>query len=659
MCGCRLVVVVSVLLGMVLAVSPALAAGRPDLVARSVSSPPASAKPGASFRIVVTVANAGARRARASALAFVLSRDARRDAKDIRVKARKARVRALGRHKKARVRVTLRLPRRVPAGRYRLLACADGRGKVRERRETNNCRSAKRRLRVGGGAVPELPAFKPAPLDVTPALDAAHATTQTVTSDGATLTATGADGATYVLTLPKDAVAEPQSITMTPIASIGSFPFSKGFGGGVQLEPDGLRLGAAAKLVITPPSPVPSEQRAAFSYTGAGKDFHLEPTTFEPATIEYELIHFSAYGWGKATAKDRAAQGERVPSSREGWARQNVAIALQEAHEASARGDASVSDRWVNAMEIALYVWGNEGVLPELTAATTDDARFERAQQEYLGWERTVQLTHSEPDGKLGALSATLKALWLTALEHARTAADVRCRDNKDPFQYRRMIALERFTQLLGFPPDPNLVARLDACLRFELRGTFDLTFAYDDSDPFSQGTTSGTFTIPIRPFAQDFKSVADPVLTAASLDSTDPGATWAWGGTATITKPMEVRKLDIDWGTPGPTGEMPKPKVVLGLDWGILLEDGTITGCSDGLCQTAPGPSGIHNLAVGSLYVGAAGGDGMTTIQDWDVQQGAGNEVFATKTRDRSLHGAIPGTGTEHLELQLVHTPA
>ena len=82
---------------------------------------------------------------------LVLSRDTRRSRDD--VKLAKVRTRAVRPKRRMTVRATLAVPAGTPAGVYRVVACADGARRVRERRERNNCAAAPASITVGGGAV--------------------------------------------------------------------------------------------------------------------------------------------------------------------------------------------------------------------------------------------------------------------------------------------------------------------------------------------------------------------------------------------------------------------------------------------------------------------------------------------------------------------------
>lgn len=117
-------------------------AKRADLV---VATAPAVGKllpRGAGVRVRDVVANRGRARARRSATRYYLSLDKKRDKRDVRVKGRRA-VRALKPGKKSRGRARVLVPASLALGRYRLLACADGRKQVKEKRERNNCRPSR------------------------------------------------------------------------------------------------------------------------------------------------------------------------------------------------------------------------------------------------------------------------------------------------------------------------------------------------------------------------------------------------------------------------------------------------------------------------------------------------------------------------------------
>lgn len=133
----------SVSVAMLWAAAPAGAADRPDLaVARVTASGVTASCSDKGCRVRLTararVVNRGSRRARATKLGFLLSRDARPDSDDRTAGSRRIAATRGGRRRTARVALTFA---RVEPGVHRLIACADVTRRVRERREGNNCRA--------------------------------------------------------------------------------------------------------------------------------------------------------------------------------------------------------------------------------------------------------------------------------------------------------------------------------------------------------------------------------------------------------------------------------------------------------------------------------------------------------------------------------------
>src|SRR5206468_1204422 len=108
---------------------------------------PVTLRPNQAFAVSATVANRGRGRARRSAVRFYLQAGARKIALD-GVGATKA----LRRGRRAGGTARLVVPGTIAPGTYRLLACADGLAKVRERNEANNCRAARGTVRIGAAA---------------------------------------------------------------------------------------------------------------------------------------------------------------------------------------------------------------------------------------------------------------------------------------------------------------------------------------------------------------------------------------------------------------------------------------------------------------------------------------------------------------------------
>lgn len=118
-----------------------------DLEVTSVASPPAKVAAGTSFTAKATVMNTGRDAAGSSAMQFYLSKDKARSGDD--VAGRTAKVAKLVPRKKMTVSTSIAVPQRA-SGSYWVIACADARTQVKETSESNNCRTSKTRVEVGG-----------------------------------------------------------------------------------------------------------------------------------------------------------------------------------------------------------------------------------------------------------------------------------------------------------------------------------------------------------------------------------------------------------------------------------------------------------------------------------------------------------------------------
>jgi hypothetical protein len=116
------------------------AKSRPDLVVSKLTTKPTALSPGELLSIADVTVNRGKSSAPKSVTAFFLSRDTRLSRDDIRLG--QVAVGKLRPGRKAAAGPRLKVPASATPGSYRLLACADARGKVKEPNERNNCRAS-------------------------------------------------------------------------------------------------------------------------------------------------------------------------------------------------------------------------------------------------------------------------------------------------------------------------------------------------------------------------------------------------------------------------------------------------------------------------------------------------------------------------------------
>jgi RHS repeat-associated protein len=142
---------VCLLAGLALCVAPATAAApKPaDLTVGTLTPAGGTAAPGAKVSIVAKVINGGPGAAGASQLGAYLGSGRKHSRSDLKLGSLK--VPALQPHHSATVRGKVAVPTSSRAGSYRLIACADASAKVKESKETNNCRAGSAVFQIGPG----------------------------------------------------------------------------------------------------------------------------------------------------------------------------------------------------------------------------------------------------------------------------------------------------------------------------------------------------------------------------------------------------------------------------------------------------------------------------------------------------------------------------
>ncbi len=153
----------------------------------------------------------------------------------------------------------------------------------------------------GGGGLPDLGLSNVK-------VDAGSARAAVITSDGGTITATGANGVVYKLDVPANAVLQPTNIAMYPIKSIKNLPGSGTVSGGVNFAPDGLELLAPATLTIQLPTGIDPKMQFAIAYNGDADKLHLGLGTVSGQTITVMIHHFSGTALAGRQIADLVAQ---------------------------------------------------------------------------------------------------------------------------------------------------------------------------------------------------------------------------------------------------------------------------------------------------------------------------------------------------------------
>lgn len=171
------------------------------------------------------------------------------------------------------------------------------------------------------------------PINLTTTPDDSHQVTALIPVEGGTLTATGADGTTYTLDIPGDALLAETEISLTPVQSLEGLPFGEGTAFAVQMAPDGLSFNNFVTLTITPTQPIPLNEQILFDFEADGQALGLALPVLDPSVIQIQLLHFSGAGVSKGLLADTEPVRQRLGGSVEARLNSAMAIAVQQARQ--------------------------------------------------------------------------------------------------------------------------------------------------------------------------------------------------------------------------------------------------------------------------------------------------------------------------------------
>lgn len=337
------------------------------------------------------------------------------------------------------------------------------------------------------------------PLRAAVQLDTARAATQTLPIDGGTLAATGADGTVYTLTVPGDALLEPTTITMTPLASVAVAGLATSAGYGVQLEPAGATFSNYLTLTVTPPpgASAPADRQIPIGWSGEHNTVSLVAMDQASGEARLKLLHFSGYALLLATQGTNATlepARHRLGGDEEARLTSVAAERLLQERQRQLRGlPATPTDQMLDDLFKAF----DEKVLkPRIAAAGSSCAAGRLAIQTVLGRSRQRQLLgYPDDDYSHSALYGDIMASATAACTKEEYAL---CRDEHI---ITRMLpyylGVARQAALLGLSTadpagDPAWLREAEAavsnCLNFELQ--FDSDLEKTDGDAVTRHTT-------------------------------------------------------------------------------------------------------------------------------------------------------------------------
>lgn len=528
---------------------PATAAGRPDLKVVGLSATPGTVEAGDRLTVTETTVNTGRTKAGRTVTRFHLSADRAWSKGDAVLGKR--RVKALRPDARHRATSALTVPAATEAGTWYVVACADATRKVRETKEGNNCRATREPVTVPAPA--DTPTFpQPAdPITVDSTLQTDRAVSRQVFPHETTvMTATAADGTTYTLTVPPNALLGPATITMTPVASVPDLPLSGGLVAGVQLEPHGLALYAPVELVIDSPDAGPLAAQTPFLFHQGGEDFHLYAPDLPEAgddanTLRMTLTHFSTPGLGLGTAGDRSGVNNHPPARTQ--AQVEAAISSLIAAERASVLAGNDPDPGLGAKVVGiLESYYEQSLRPRLVDAenSTDISEAEAALliSEALSLARQLALFGQEDSAVVADIMqrveritrAVMNSAWNDCLDHDLSALQT-------------LFRTARISALFGYAWQQEAMDKLLGCGRFEVR--FDQTFEHHNSysGSLQSGSTDERFRMQATVVAELFDFNARGTLQHAEFSSfstntiydADPDCTSTTEGIATSSGQM------------------------------------------------------------------------------------------------------------------------
>jgi hypothetical protein len=509
-----------------------------------------------------------------------------------------------------------------------------------------------------GSAVPPAGSFGPLdpapglftdpvdPLNLTVAADRTRSVTATVSTAGGSLTATGADGTTFALEIPKDALAGAIDITLTPITDLQGWSVAPGNAAAVLMEPEGLKFVIPGHLVITPTQPIGDAQGIPFRFYAEGTDAHLILPEPDPTRIVIPVEHFSGHGFSwnisvpfaVAMARYRQTQAEdRLVN------RLAAELASRRAQELQGQTPSQSLGDWVESI---ISEWERDILNKRLLLASKSCKDGQYALNGFIAFNRQMQLLaiarQIDPPPRLPNLVRYVCAEEWTEL----------CFDNGDvEWLAANLLSDARQLALVGKSTGGDTAAYLEACDRFELRIEEHSEQNLADYELMSADLS---ITIPLRfvPNAGDElgltgETVGEAKAEFKSGEGTVAGCDLTLAG-AEADVPFKAKLERVEYINTGPERTSIRLK-----DVKLQFYSGHLNVKVSVKCPAGSSPYGEQDIPFYFARYKSAN-EGAVTISGWKVED---HPEMATKTFNRESP-AGRGKGKESLELTLVHTP-
>ncbi len=466
-------------------------------------------------------------------------------------------------------------------------------------------------------------------ISVTPTINESLSASAPMTiAEGGTVSATGADGTTYTLTIPPDALRSNVTITMTPLASIDGLPFGEGPAIGVQLEPSGLQLDAFATLDIDGQQVPAVSEQILYSYRGTGEALALAAPDLTVEGTRILLDHFSGYGVGNGLLTDIEPIRKRLGG--EAFDKLTTAVAAALFVERSAIYLGSDVER----VDLSPYwaIFEEQILKPRLDAAGDSCGNSLLAQQTAMGYVRQRQLL-GEEDFTLDYPGGWRSLVVLGARACLEEEYDL-CR--VDHIVHRMIpfwLGLQRSFALLGVgDEDASVLAEAEQkvrdCLTFSIEYSSNTSGDTDEVLVTSdvQAKAKITFDTQAIKFTSDTVPLKNTSFTLELAECTFAETTGD-GTFAVENMILEPSKFDM---APPADGSEPKIGKIERIDLRL-----TLGLTSESAIQTCYGESFAYPPIPWWFTIASdASGPSFSQLTEWEILGGA---VFATSTWSRA----------------------
>lgn len=543
--------------------------------------------------------------------AFVLSADGRRGRGDVVLGSRTLR--------RTRTTLTLRVPARTALGAYRLLACSPA--------KSSNCRASKGRLALTA---------RPRPARVRPSAAPARAASAEVGRGGGSLSATGADGTTYTLTIPEGALLDTTSVSLTPLAAVRGMPMGARGARAVQIGPAGRELLKPATLAIAPPKLPSSAALTAFGFDANGRQLHLTPV--ERAGSEARISVFELDGAGIASAAAAARylfSRSRMPTS---LVHQLEQVAAAPRAPKRARGSQAMPSDALGAQAFALAV----SIQGLALSGAIDDAVYQ-----YVVWQSLAVMPEAVSWRAL--ITAGFQGGFTREIGDARA----RCLGSREIGQMGRLLRYRDYlyAALITLPLQSlrtDIDQALERCLRFELvyEATIGGANGYGESVDARVAST-----IPIRMLiAGDTDRFTGQAALVLNSYATGPATCYTHTWAVSPVDPFAIREMSVGILRERGAESLPA-NIRMRFNLGSLDEQVTHT-CPE-QSDTYTDQQHAYDGVAAELLGGAAGGD---LELSWMSAPSGGD--YSSQSFTRSATGQDGGSYTGTFTFRLRHTP-